>query len=133
MEAIVLFDGVCNFCNSSVNFIIRRDKEGYFKFAPLQSDVAGELLADKDVDREETDSIILIEEGEVFLYSTAALMIARKLDGNWPLFYAFIYIPAPIRDFFYKQFAKRRYKMFGKKDQCMIPTPAMRARFLNDQ
>ncbi|MCO6510252.1 MAG: thiol-disulfide oxidoreductase DCC family protein [Aridibacter famidurans] len=133
MGATVLFDGVCNFCNSSVNFIIRRDREGYFRFAPLQSDIAADLLADKKFDRENVDSIVLIEDDEVFVYSTAALLIARKLDGNWPLLYAFIYIPAPIRDFFYRQFAKHRYKLFGKKDQCMIPTPAMRARFLSEE
>ncbi|HUF02848.1 MAG TPA: thiol-disulfide oxidoreductase DCC family protein [Aridibacter sp.] len=132
MGATVLFDGVCNFCNSSVNFIIRRDKDGYFNFAPLQSEVAGELLADKDIDREETDSVILIEDGEAFVYSTAALMIARKLDGNWPLLYALMVVPRPIRDFFYKLFAKHRYKMFGKKDQCMIPTPEMRERFIGE-
>lgn len=133
MGAIVLFDGVCNFCNSSVNFIIARDKEGYFKFAPLQSEAAEELLADAEINRGETDSIVLIEEGEVYVYSTAALRIARRLDGLWPVFYAFIIVPRPIRNFFYKLFAKYRYRMFGKKDQCMIPTVEMRSRFLNEQ
>lgn len=133
MGAIVLFDGVCNFCNSSVNFIIARDKEGYFKFAPLQSEAAEELLADAEIDRGETDSIVLIEEGEVYVYSTAALRIARRLDGLWPVFYAFFIVPRPIRNFFYKLFAKYRYRMFGKKDQCMIPTVEMRNRFLNEQ
>ena len=133
MAATVLFDGVCNFCNSSVNFIIARDEEGYFKFAPLQSDTAAELLADAQIDREKTDSIVLIEDGEVYIYSTAALRIARRLDGLWPVFYGFIIVPRPIRDFFYKLFARYRYKMFGKKDQCMIPTAEMRSRFLNKQ
>lgn len=130
MEATVLFDGVCNFCNGSVNFIIRRDSRGFFKFAPLQSQMAADLLAKHTVDKEKTDSIILVENGKVYLFSTAALRIASRLDGNWPLLYGFIIVPRPIRDFFYKLFAKYRYKMFGRTDQCMIPTPAVRGRFL---
>ena len=133
MGAIVLFDGVCNFCNGSVNFIIARDSGGFFRFAPLQSAAAEELLGRHAIDRDETDSIVLVEDGEVYLYSTAALRIVSRLDGHWPLLYGFIIVPRPVRDFFYKLFAKYRYKLFGKKDQCMIPTPAIRSRFLNGQ
>ncbi len=92
--------------------------------------MAADLLAKHTVDKEKTDSIILVENGKVYLFSTAALRIASRLDGNWPLLYGFIIVPRPIRDFFYKLFAKYRYKMFGRTDQCMIPTPAVRGRFL---
>jgi predicted DCC family thiol-disulfide oxidoreductase YuxK len=130
MSAIVLFDGVCNFCNGSVNFVIERDKENYFKFAPLQSETGQRLLDAHGIDKIKTDSVILIEGERVFTHSTAALKIARRLDGAWSLFYAFIIVPKPIRDFFYKLFAKYRYKLFGKQEACMMPTPEIRQRFL---
>lgn len=130
-NAIVLFDGVCNFCNSSVNFFIERDSKKYFKFAPLQSEIADELSLKYDIDRENVDSIILIEDDKAYTYSTAALKIAKNLDGIWSLGYAFIIVPEFIRDFFYKLIAKNRYKIFGKKDVCMIPTPELKERFLD--
>lgn len=130
MSAVVLFDGVCNFCDGAVNFIIARDKTGYFKFAPLQSEIGERLLAENGIDKIETDSVVLIEDNKVYTYSTAALRVARKLDGLWSWAYAFIVVPQFIRDFFYKLFAKYRYKMFGKKDECMLPTPEIRSRFL---
>jgi len=141
MGAVVLFDGVCNFCDGSVNFVIDRDREGYFKFAPLQSE-AGDKLAMKyglrsgtvsgepADDQTAIDSVILIEDGEAYTHSTAALRIARRLGGIWSLFYALIVVPKPIRDFLYRLFAKYRYQMFGRKDECMLPTPGVRARFL---
>lgn len=130
MSAVILFDGVCNFCNSSVNFIIKRDETGYFKFAPLQSEVARKLLAENGIDKVETDSIVLLDENEAYIYSTAALRIARRLRGMWSTLYIFIVLPKFIRDFFYKLFAKYRYKLFGKRQECMIPTPEIRERFL---
>ena len=130
MSAIILFDGVCNFCNSSVNFIIERDTAGYFKFAPLQSEIGEKLLAENGVDKVETDSVVLIEDGKVYTHSTAALRVASKLDGAWRWFYYFIFVPRPIRDATYKLFAKYRYRLFGKKDECMLPSPDVRARFL---
>ena len=129
-NAIVLFDGVCNFCNDSVNFIIERDSDNYFKFAPLQSEVARELAEKHSIDRENTDSIILIENEMAQMHSTAALKIAKNLDGFWSTFYIFIIVPKFIRDFFYKLFAKNRYRLFGKKDVCMMPTPEINERFL---
>ena len=83
MSAIILFDGVCNFCNGSVNFIIERDKEGYFKFAPLQSEIGQKLLDEHGIDKTETDSVVLIEDGKAYVRTTAALRIARKLSGAW--------------------------------------------------
>lgn len=130
MSAIVLFDGVCNFCNGSVNFIIERDRANYFKFAPLQSEIGERLLHEYKIDKAQTDSVILIEDEKAYTHSTAALRIARKLDGFWKYFYIFRFVPRAVRDFAYKLFAKNRYKMFGKQDACMMPTPEIRARFL---
>ncbi|MGQ0541022.1 MAG: thiol-disulfide oxidoreductase DCC family protein [Blastocatellia bacterium] len=130
MGAIVLFDGVCNFCNGSVNFIIEHDKAGFFTFAPLQSEIGEELLAKHGIDKTDTDSVILIEDDKAYTHSTAALRTARKLDGIWSWGFAFIAVPRPIRDFFYKLFAKHRYRLFGRRDTCMVPTPEIRARFL---
>lgn len=128
MSAIILFDGVCNFCDGSVNFIIEHDKKDYFKFAPLQSEAGQKYV--EDFDLSEIDSVILVENRKAFTHSTAALKIAQRLGGIWSLAYVFIIIPKPIRDFFYKLFARYRYKLFGKKDECMIPTPEVRAKFL---
>jgi len=141
MGAVVLFDGVCNFCDASVNFVIEHDREGYFTFAPLQSEAGMRLAAgcglDSKVVNDEPsdesipiDSVILIEDGEAYTHSTAALMVARRLSRLWSLTYSFIIVPAPIRDFFYRLFAKYRYKIFGRKEECMLPTPEVRARFL---
>jgi predicted DCC family thiol-disulfide oxidoreductase YuxK len=130
MNGIVLFDGECKFCNGSVNFIIERDKVGYFKFAPNRSEIAKDLFRKYGVDKANIDSLVLIEDENVYIYSTAALRIARKLDGFWSMFYGFIIVPSAIRNFFYKQFAKYRIKLFGKQDACMMPTPEIRERFL---
>lgn len=130
MGAIVLFDGVCNFCNASVNFVIDRDKAGYFKFAPLQSELGEKLVTKHGIDTTKTDSIIVIDGERAYTHSSAALRIARKLDGPWSWSYAFMIVPKPIRDFFYRLFAKNRYRLFGKQDACMMPTPDIRARFL---
>jgi predicted DCC family thiol-disulfide oxidoreductase YuxK len=130
MSAVILFDGICNFCDTSVNFIIKRDTAGYFKFAPLQSEVAKKFFNEYKIDKVGTDSIVLIENKTAYTYSTAALRIARKLGGIFSLLYVFIIVPKFIRDFFYRLFAKYRYKLFGKKDECMIPTPEIRERFL---
>ncbi len=129
-NAIILFDGVCNFCNSSVNFIIERDSNNYFKFAPLQTDIAQKLLEKYNINKADTDSVILIEDDKAYTHSTAGLKIARKMDGIWSIFYILIIVPKFIRDFCYKTFAKYRYKLFGKKDVCMMPTPEIRERFL---
>jgi len=130
MSAIILFDGVCNFCDGAVNFIIERDKSGYFKFAPLQSEIGEKLLKENDIDKILTDSVILIEDGKIYTRTTAALRIARRLDGFWRWAYGFIVVPSFIRDVFYKLFARNRYRLFGKKDACMLPTPEISARFL---
>jgi len=130
MPAIILFDGVCNFCNGAVNFVIDRDQAGYFKFAALQSEAGEELLERHSIDKIETDSVILIEDDEAYTHSSAALRIVRRLPGAWPLLYGFIVLPEAIRDWAYKLFARNRYRLFGRREECMIPTPDVRARFL---
>ena len=130
MSAIILFDGVCNFCNSSVNFIIERDQKGYFQFAPLQSEIGEKLLKENGIDKIETDSVVLIEDGQAYTHSTAALRVARRLEGAWRWLYYLIFVPRFLRDAAYKLFAKYRYRLFGKKDECMLPSPEIRARFL---
>ena len=142
MAAVVLFDGVCNFCDASVNFIIDHDKAGYFKFAPLQSEEGRRLAnhygfesatarsANTDSDLIPIDSVILVEDGKAYTHSTGALRVVRRLGLPWSFMYAFIVVPRPVRDHFYRRFAKYRYRFFGKKDQCMIPTSEVRSRFL---
>lgn len=125
---IILFDGVCNFCDSSVNFIIEHDKKGVFKFAPLQTEI-GKTYIDR-FGLNDVDSVILVEDDKVYTHSTAALKIAKHLDGIWSWTSVFIIVPRFIRDFFYKLFAANRYRLFGKKDACMLPTPEIRSRFL---
>ena len=129
MRSIVLFDGVCNFCNGAVNFIIRHDADKKFKFTPLQSE-AGQELRTKFNIGEDIDSIILIENDKAYMHSTAGLLVARGLGGIWSLGYAFIIVPEFIRDWAYKLFAKYRYRLFGRQDACMLPTPDVRERFL---
>ncbi|HQZ83399.1 MAG TPA: thiol-disulfide oxidoreductase DCC family protein [Pyrinomonadaceae bacterium] len=130
-QPIVLFDGVCNFCDAAVNFVIAHDKAGIFRFAPLQSNVGRELVAKHQIPAG-IDSVILIDDGGAFVHSDAAIRIARRLGGGWSILGAFRVIPRFIRDWSYKLFAKYRYRLFGKKDACMMPTPEVRSRFLAD-
>lgn len=128
-KGIILFDGVCNYCNTMVNFALKRDKKDFLLFAPLQSDT-GLALREKYGVAPSVDSFIYIEKEKAYLYSTAALKVSKHLSGGWPLMAAFFIVPAFIRDGVYKWIARNRYKWFGKKDTCMIPTPAVRAKFL---
>jgi len=129
-HAVVLFDGVCNLCNGAVNFVIDRDPDAYFRFAPLQSDIGERLLEKGEVSGAALNSIVLVEDGEVYDRSTAALRIARHLTGPWPLLYAFIVVPRLLRDAVYDWIAANRYRWFGRRDQCRVPTPELKARFL---
>lgn len=128
-ERIILFDGVCNLCNASVKFIIRNDPKALFSFAPLQSQFAKKTLKSKSISTEKIESLILVERDNVFFKSTAALKIARNLKSPWPVFYPLIYVPFPLRDFFYNLVAKYRYKLFGQKDRCMLPDEKIASRF----
>lgn len=129
VKRIILFDGECNFCDKSVQFIIKRDPEAFFSFTSQQGE-AGQKMIEKYHAPASINSIILIENDTYYLKSSAALRICRHLQGAWKLLFIFILVPYPIRDFFYNILAKNRYKWFGKKDQCTLPTPEMRKRFL---
>ena len=131
-HAIVLFDGVCNFCNGSVNWIIARDRRGYFRFAALQSGVGDELLQRYGSDPSALDTLVLIEGVGVYTKSTAGLRIVRRLRPPWPALYALAIVPRPVRDFLYDWFARRRYRWFGKREECMAPSPEVRERFLGE-
>ncbi len=130
-QHIILFDGVCNLCNTSVQFVINRDPKHRFNYAPLQGDTAKDLLAISGSPGLDLDSVVLVEDGKVYDRSTAALRIARKLTGGWPLLYGFIIVPKFIRDGVYNWIAKNRYRWFGKQDSCMIPTPELKSLFLD--
>jgi predicted DCC family thiol-disulfide oxidoreductase YuxK len=129
---VILFDGECNLCDGTVQFIIRHDRRKQFQFAALQSK-AGQRLAPDDTGAEgELKSIVLVEDGILHRESTAALRIARRMNFPWPLLYGFIILPPFIRNAVYKFIAHNRYKWFGKKDSCLIPTGDLRARFLKE-
>ncbi|MEK3979882.1 thiol-disulfide oxidoreductase DCC family protein [Psychrobacillus sp. FSL K6-2836] len=129
MPAIVLFDGECNFCDASVQFIIKRDPKGYFQFAAQQSDI-GVTLRTKYAVPDTLDSILVIDQHKVYNSSDAALQISKHLNGLWRYLHVLKVIPKPIRNVVYKFIAKNRYAWFGKKDSCMIPPPEIRNRFL---
>ena len=128
---IVLFDGVCNLCNASVNFIIDRDPAGHFLFAPLQGATAPALLQKHGRSIACLDTVLLIEGGQVFTRSSAALRILRQLNMPWPLLAVFLLVPAGIRDRVYGFIARNRYRWFGRTAACRVPTPELRARFLD--
>ena len=129
MNRVILFDGECNFCDQSVQFIIKRDPIGYYKFASLQSDIGKQLLKQFNAP-EDMDSFFLIDHNRCYHKSSAALRVCRNLKGLWKIAYPLLLVPKPIRDFFYGIVAKNRYKWFGKKDSCMLPPPEIRDRFL---
>lgn len=129
-KSIILFDGVCNLCSGAVQFILKRDHKKHFVFASLQSDIGQQLLSKYKVSTS-VETIILLQNEKYFSQSTAALEIARKLSGAWPLLYAFILIPRFIRDGIYDWISRNRYRFFGKKDACMIPSPEWKNRFLD--
>jgi predicted DCC family thiol-disulfide oxidoreductase YuxK len=126
-DPIILFDGFCNLCGGAVEWIIRRDHRGLFRFAPLQSPQASQILSRTGTATPPDQSLILLEGNRVFMQSTAALRIARRLSGPWPLLYALILVPGPIRDLAYRWIARRRYRWFGKADSCHAPPPGRRA------
>lgn len=127
---IILFDGVCNLCNSSVNFIIDHDRKNIFRFASLQSDSGQVLLKKFGLNNVSFDSIILIDKEKYFTRSSAVLKIAKDFPGFWKLLYIFNIIPPAIRDLLYDIIAENRYKWFGKKDSCRVPTPELKEKFL---
>ena len=128
---IVLFDGVCHLCAWSVKFILERDPQAHFRFAPLQSDTGRRLMLEHGLDPDSLNSFVLIEGGRAYSESTAALRVARQLNGLWPLCYAGIILPRILRDPIYHYIAKNRYRWFGKSDSCLMPSPQLRAQLLD--
>ena len=127
---LILFDGVCNFCDASINFVIDRDPSGKFKYASLQSDAGQEVLNKFGLPTSDFDSFVYVEEEKYYTKSSAALKVAQQLGGGWGAMGIFFIVPKFIRDSVYSLIARNRYKWFGKKDECMLPSPEVRARFL---
>jgi len=130
-QPIILFDGVCNLCNSSVQHVIRHDPKEIFKFASLQGEAGKQLLKQYDLSVNDMNSFVLIQDNTAYTRSTAALFVAKRLTGISKLLYGFIIVPPFIRNAVYNMIAKNRYKWFGKKEACMIPTASLQSRFLN--
>ncbi|MBC6400026.1 MAG: thiol-disulfide oxidoreductase DCC family protein [Ekhidna sp.] len=130
-KPIIFFDGVCNLCNASVQFIIKRDKQGKFLFSSLQSTEAQRSLPSELVEFNNYQSLVLKKGEDIKTKSSAALTISRHLSGLWPALYFFMIIPKFLRDFIYDIIASNRYKWFGRKDECMIPSPEFKTRFIN--
>lgn len=127
---IVLFDGVCNLCNGSVQFLLKRDPQGLFRFASLQSEAGRSLMRRHGLDPEALSSVVVIDDGRVWRESSAALRIARYLPGGWKLLRVFAVVPRPLRDAVYRLIARNRYRWFGKQETCWLPTPELKGRFL---
>lgn len=130
-QTVIFFDGFCNLCHHAVQFTIKRDPKGFFHFASLQSEYAQVQLGSFTFEKPIGDSFILLEDGKLYQRSTAALKVARRLNSLWPLLYAFIIVPPFIRDAVYNYIAKHRYKWFGQRETCWLPTPALQQRFLS--
>jgi predicted DCC family thiol-disulfide oxidoreductase YuxK len=129
---VILFDGVCNLCNGFVQFLIKQDSKGSFKFASLQSQSAQDLLLTENMSADRFDSVVYISGGEVWQKSAAVLRILNDVGGLWKMFYVLIIIPRIISDAVYDFVATNRYRMFGKRQECMVPTDELRSRFLED-
>ena len=130
-EPTILFDGVCNLCNGTVHFIIKRDKKKLIRYAALQSDTGLQLLQQSGLIWKDMQSFVFFESKKVYTRSTAALKVCRYLKAGWPLFYGFIIVPRFIRDGIYNLIARNRYKWFGKREQCMVPSQEIKSRFLD--
>ncbi len=128
---ILLFDGVCNLCNHAVQFVIQHEKSAIIHFAPLQSELGKSYLQQAQLPADELESLIFVENGRLYTYSTGALRMSRYLKTPWNWAYGFLIVPRPIRDFFYHFIARNRYRWLGKKEECMLPSPEVRARFLS--
>lgn len=127
VKGVILFDGVCNLCNQSVQLIIKQDKKDYFRFAALDSDYGRMMVSKYQLT---TDSIVLIENEQAYTQSDAALRIARRLSGIYPLLYATMIIPKFIRDRIYRLIARNRYRWFGKRQSCWMPSAQLSKKFL---
>ena len=129
-KSVILFDGVCNFCNASINFVIDHDPDKKFQFASLQSDFGQTILREHSRNLSDFDSVILLQNGQLLIKSEAAFAIAKQLSGAWAGLAIFRILPTVITDFFYELIAKNRYKIFGKTESCRMPTPDIKERFI---
>jgi predicted DCC family thiol-disulfide oxidoreductase YuxK len=127
---VLLFDGACNLCNRSVQWVLLRDPRGIFRFAPLQSDIGQALLRQHGLSTENLDTVVLVDGPRVFLRSDAPLEVARRLGGLWPLLCVFKIVPRALRDGVYNWVARHRYRWFGHQSECFLPNPAWKGRFL---
>ena len=131
-KKIILFDGVCNLCNSAVQYVIRHDKKDVFRFATLQGPTGLQFIHERQIDTSKIDSIILVDPGiAYYVKSSAAIKIGREFGGGYKLLAIFEWLPRGFRDWIYDLIAKRRYRWFGKKETCMIPTPELKIKFLD--
>lgn len=131
-KKIVLFDGVCNLCNGAIQFIIKRDNSDIFRYAALQSDIGKQLVSERNIDISKVDSIILIDPGVVYyIKSTAALEIGKRLKGCRTISSVLLWFPSTLRDIVYDFIARNRYQWYGKKEECMVPSPELKAKFLD--
>jgi predicted DCC family thiol-disulfide oxidoreductase YuxK len=129
-KTLILFDGICNFCNNTVNFVLKHDKKDRFRFAALQSDSGKKMLLQYGLDPGQSNSIVLIEDGKAYLRSSAALHIAKNLGGIWVLMMVFSLVPVFIRDGIYNWVSRNRYKWFGKRETCRIPDELTKRKFI---
>lgn len=129
-DHIILFDGVCNLCNGAVQYVIKRDRNKRFKFASLQSEVGKQILVKSGLPEDHLKSFVYIQGNHIYTRSDAALRVAQQLGGAVKLLYGFIIVPKFIRDLVYDLIARNRYKLFGKKDECMLPSPELKRRFI---
>lgn len=130
MSPIILFDGICNLCNKSVQFVLKRDRRQQFRFASLQSEAGQQLLRKFNLSSTDMNSFVLIDNDKIYTRSGGALRVLKILGGGWRLLYGLIIVPPFIRDRVYDWISRNRYKWFGKREECWIPTPELKKRFL---
>lgn len=130
-QPLILFDGVCNLCTHSVQFVIQRDAKQQFRFASIQSDLGQKVLQQYGLSTTKINTVVLLNNNQIYTHSTAALHIAQHLGGLWQLASLALWVPAPLRDMVYTFVAQNRYRWFGKQESCWLPTPELKNRFLS--
>jgi predicted DCC family thiol-disulfide oxidoreductase YuxK len=130
-QNLILFDGVCNFCNSAVQLVLAIDRQQIFKFAAIQSELGQQLYRQHGLDPNDIQTLMLVDGNQALTKSAAVLAVLSRLEGGWQLLTAFQALPPPLRDWAYSEFARQRFRLFGRRDTCMVPTPEVRARFVS--
>jgi predicted DCC family thiol-disulfide oxidoreductase YuxK len=129
-DNLILFDGVCNLCSALVQFVIRHDPAAKFRFAAIQSEIGGEIFQSHGLDPADLQTFVFAAEGKMFLRSDAAIEVVSRFGGAWRIFRIFQFVPKVLRDSIYSFIARNRYRWFGRKEVCMVPTPEISERFL---